>query len=127
MRLSLLPMWAESLPDARRIAAYQEAWRTIHERRNADFLLVRKLPSGRWLFVVYDHREHIRLGISMRRPLERVGAFYDVWVYDDVRRALYAAWTWNPEFSPEPTGWYRHVNTARRRPDGDAGQEYIWE
>lgn len=33
--------------------------------------------------------------------------------------------TWNPFETEEPTGWIRHPQTGRRRPDGDASQEYV--
>ncbi|WP_429565708.1 hypothetical protein [Paraburkholderia sp. MM6662-R1] len=49
----------------------------------------------------------------------------DRWCYqtfDDARAALDA---WSGEEGTEPTGWTRHPDTGRRRPDGDAGREYF--
>lgn len=33
--------------------------------------------------------------------------------------------SFDPDEMPEPAGWFRHVGTGRRRPDGDPTKEYI--
>lgn len=49
------------------------------------------------------------------------------WCFEgrDVLPPLIAALAWDPETEPEPTGWVKEVHTGRRRPGGDASQEYI--
>lgn len=42
--------------------------------------------------------------------------------FEKARAALDA---WNPITEIEPTGWMRDPNTGRRRPHGDASQEYV--
>jgi hypothetical protein len=32
---------------------------------------------------------------------------------------------WNPDEQKEPEGWMRNPPTGRRRPNGNASQEYI--
>lgn len=32
---------------------------------------------------------------------------------------------WDPEREEEPAGWIRHVQSGRRRPEGDSSKEYI--
>ena len=129
MNSLLLPMWAASLANERRIEHYHDApliaWfvRVMQD----DCMATRTLLSGRKLFLIYESFEYIILGIGLLPPLQDSGAFYDTWIYDDVRRALYALEMWNPETQPEPPGWYRHPATARRRPGGDVSQEYLWE
>lgn len=60
----------------------------------------------------------------------KVGAVGDEWGYDDrwcyetEGRAIRAMMTWDIETENEPTGWHRHPRTGRRRPGGDASQEY---
>jgi hypothetical protein len=49
----------------------------------------------------------------------------DSWCYDTLDSAIAAMNAWDPEKQVEPDGWMRHINTARRRPDGDASKEYI--
>lgn len=33
--------------------------------------------------------------------------------------------SWEPKAGTEPSGWFRHPPTGRRRPDGDPSKEYI--
>ena len=50
----------------------------------------------------------------------------DRWCYSDQRSALSGLLDWAlVDFAGEPSGWHRHPNTGRRRPDGDPTQEYI--
>jgi hypothetical protein len=39
--------------------------------------------------------------------------------------AVVAFATWNPLTEAEPSGWYRHRASGRRRPGGDPAQEYL--
>jgi hypothetical protein len=49
----------------------------------------------------------------------------DLWCYESLPEALAAMHAWNPENEEEPTGWFRHPITGRRRPNGDSLQEYV--
>lgn len=54
--------------------------------------------------------------------LERWG-YGDRWCYDNYEEAKAALDAWDGE--GEPQGWHRHPDSGRRRPQGDAAQEYI--
>jgi tetratricopeptide (TPR) repeat protein len=46
--------------------------------------------------------------------------------YDSLASALRSADAWREGgFVGEPQGWYRHLSTGRRRPDGDPAKEYV--
>lgn len=45
--------------------------------------------------------------------------------YESPVQATAAAEAWNPVTEKEPTGWFRHADTGRRRPHGDPELEYI--
>jgi hypothetical protein len=49
--------------------------------------------------------------------------YEDRWCYADYEKAkaAYDAWDGNGE----PGGWHRHPGSGRRRPNGDASQEFI--
>lgn len=47
----------------------------------------------------------------------------DAWCYDSVPAAIAAVEEWDGE--GEPQGWFRHPDSGRRRPDGDAEREYV--
>jgi hypothetical protein len=47
----------------------------------------------------------------------------DRWCYKDRVGATHGLLAWNG--NGDPSGWNRHINTGRRRPDGDATREYI--
>lgn len=55
----------------------------------------------------------------------------DAWEYDDrwcyatADLALVCAGVWQADPGTEPTGWHRHPDTGRRRPDGDPANEYV--
>lgn len=51
--------------------------------------------------------------------------YEDFWCYESEIAAALAMFRWDPRVSPEPTGWMRHPRSGRRRPNGDATQEYI--
>lgn len=45
--------------------------------------------------------------------------------YETALGALRGMNEYNPQIHPEPTGWHRHIESGRRRPGGDATQEYV--
>jgi len=47
------------------------------------------------------------------------------WCYSTPDGALNALAAWNGADGTEPTGWHRHPDSGRRRPDGDPAREYI--
>jgi len=50
----------------------------------------------------------------------------DVWDYETPAGAIEALLRILEEEDEEPTGWYRHPRTGRRRPGGDPEREYVW-
>jgi hypothetical protein len=52
--------------------------------------------------------------------------YTDRWCFEHIGAALTALFDWaGKDFEGEPQGWHRHPDSGRRRPDGDAGKEYI--
>lgn len=52
--------------------------------------------------------------------------YSDNWCYATLEKVLAAREEWMARgWQGEPTGWHRNPKTGRRRPDGDASQEYI--
>jgi hypothetical protein len=50
----------------------------------------------------------------------------DRWCYDSLWAAMEGMAEWASRGGEgEPTGWHRHVDTGRRRPDGDPAKEYV--
>lgn len=60
-----------------------------------------------------------------------VGRMYDDdtyenrWCYNTYVEARTALESWDGAYDTEPQGWHRHPPTGRRRPNGDASQEYV--
>lgn len=50
---------------------------------------------------------------------------HDAWCYESVATAIVALDEWNPDRAEEPSGWFRHPATGRRRPEGDPSKEYV--
>lgn len=49
--------------------------------------------------------------------------YEDRWCYGSYATAKAALDAWDGE--GEPSGWHRHPDTGRRRPDGDEAREYV--
>lgn len=86
----------------------------------AGTLAERELPDGR-VIVVYP----LIMGTA-RVCIGPAGAdFYDdAWCYATPVEAIAACEAWDGEGDP-PVGWFRHIGTGRRRPDGDPAREYV--
>jgi hypothetical protein len=84
-----------------------------------DYLHVRPLGDGRAVYLLPMFGGNLRLAIGAH------GAswFDDGWCYQAEQNDLAwkAALGWDGEGEPE--GWYRHPDTGRRRPGGDASKE----
>ncbi len=52
------------------------------------------------------------------------GYYDDAWCYPTAQLAIEAAHVWDGE-GDAPMGWHRHINSGRRRPDGDPRKEYV--
>ena len=81
-------------------------------------VLVRALGDGRHVAVV---PMLFTWAVVASRNLELIPE--DRWCFNSLETAVAAATVWTGE--GEPAGWHRHVQSGRRRPDGDASQEYI--
>ncbi len=53
------------------------------------------------------------------------GGYDDGWCYASLSGAIAAMLQWDLAVAAEPDGWFRHPFTGRRRPNGDAAQEYV--
>ncbi len=92
-------------------------------RAGRDYLHVRELSDGRAVFLMPMIAGNLRLAIGdPGSPF-----FDDGWCYqaEQTELAWRAAPGWDGEGEPE--GWYRHPETGRRRPGGDAAKEYRYD
>jgi hypothetical protein len=80
---------------------------------------VRWLPDGRELTLLPLSRGTVQLGVSR----DRKGFYEDSWYFDTLARGWDALVGWDG--TGEPEGWSRHPSSGRRRPSGDAAQEYV--
>lgn len=75
-------------------------------------LIVESRESKAWLRVHYEGDPHPPMGLD------------GVWAYESLAFAVSAAATWEPAKEREPYGWLFHYGSGRRRPHGNARQEY---
>lgn len=88
--------------------------------RECGYLHVRRLPDGKRFAAIMP------LMFTYAIVTVRDGDFNstaDRWCYHNLHDACTALDAWDG--TGEPTGWHRHPATGRRRPNGDATQEYI--
>lgn len=80
--------------------------------KETEHFLVQLMPTftGNWRLVL--------------TPKTATAGWDDGWCFSSILLAYAAALTWE-EDGPEPYGWFRHLTTGRRRPNGDPTQEYI--
>lgn len=89
---------------------------------NQWWLARRDLADGRSIFVVPQlYNTKITIGTGEL-------TYDQEWTYHNAAFAIAAMEKWNPESEPDPPiGWFRHIPSHRRRPDGDPNREYIAE
>lgn len=80
----------------------------------------RDLPDGRVLVLYPLIMGTVRLCIGHQDS----STYDDAWCYQTPAEGLAAMAEWDGEGDP-PDGWFRHIGTGRRRPDGDPTREYI--
>jgi len=90
------------------------------ENYAADYLASKVLRGGRvaWVIPMTFGKGRIIVQCDVF-----AACYEDCWCYDDREKAISALDAWNGE--GEPAGWIRHPASGRRRPDGDASQEYV--
>jgi hypothetical protein len=90
-----------------------------------DTLAIRTLPDGRLLLVLKPGRLGWGWGqLSLTTPESlRIGTYDDTWYYENIPLALEYGIRWDG--TGEPTGWFRHPRSGRRRTDGDPAKEYF--
>src|SRR5262245_7028281 len=112
------------VPEAEWRAAERVGWEAYGRNRERgiwSYLLVRALPDGRQLTLLHWRAAGLQLSVG------RGGFYTDTWIYDAEQGLTEAGWRaalgWDGEGEPE--GWWRHVQSGRRRPEGDANKEYV--
>jgi len=87
-----------------------------------NYLMVMPAKEGRWAAL---HPFAFTWAIIEGKDGDRCG-YSDRWCYATFDKAVDGLNEWLlREFEGEPSGWHRHPSTGRRRPDGDASQEYL--
>lgn len=54
-----------------------------------------------------------------------IAGYADCFCYDSLEKATESLFAFNPATDKEPSLWKRHPATGRRRPNGDAAQEFV--
>lgn len=80
----------------------------------------RRLPDGGLMAVCSMMFGNGRLFLEVSHH-----GYEDCFCYDSLEEAVDAMLAFEPERDEEPTGWKRHPYSGRRRPDGDAAQEFV--
>lgn len=86
---------------------------------DCGYLGVRPLTPGRYAAI-------LPLMFTAAIITGRIGdamSYDDRWCYHSLQAATSALEAWDG--TGEPSGWHRHPMTGRRRPEGDAEQEYV--
>lgn len=91
----------------------------MSRERRPGAILVRDLSNGLEAVVYPEITGTARLGVGVRYAPD----LDDEWQYASQQEAVRAALAWDG--TGEPTGWYRHRPTGRRRPDGDPAREFV--
>ena len=84
------------------------------------WLYRRVLDDGRVLYLQPMLAGNLRISLSGD---EHDFGFHSNYCFHDSLEAWRSAIGWDGQGDPE--GWVRHIETGRRRPDGDAEREYI--
>lgn len=84
------------------------------------WLYRRVLDDGRVLYLWPMLGNNLRISLSRD---EHDKGFHSNYCYHDTREAWRSALGWDGNGDPE--GWVRHIETGRRRPEGDAEREYV--
>jgi hypothetical protein len=95
---------------------------TSDEEKPQGALYHRALPSGKAITLYPLIMGTVRIVIGD----QDAGDYDDAWCYSVPAAGLLAAGCWDGEGDP-PEGWFRHIRTARRRPEGDPEREYVAE
>lgn len=80
---------------------------------------IKLLPDGRW---GATNQFLFTCAILVGQMRDAYG-YADRWCYASEAKAREALEAWDG--TGEPTGWHRHPDSGRRRPDGDPAQEYV--
>jgi hypothetical protein len=80
----------------------------------------RILADGRVLYLQPMLGGNLR--VSLSQDVDDCG-FHTNYCFHDHGAAWRAALGWDGDGDPE--GWVRHIETGRRRPEGDAAREYV--
>lgn len=100
-------------PNSKEVAAFLRGAVTWKEAADGSMIDVIALMHG-------------YANIAITTPFDMLFNVYsDVWQYQSVQAALAAHDAWDGV--GEPTGWYRHPASGRRRPDGDPAKEFVRE
>jgi hypothetical protein len=91
-----------------------------HDARVKEAIYYRATDDGREIVV------YMLLMGTVRVVIGEVGelVFDDAWCYSTPEAGLLAASHWDGNNDP-PEGWFRHLGSGRRRPEGDPAREYI--
>lgn len=100
-----------------------QALREARSRLRGHTRPIRLLGDGRVLGV---EPQTFNRGLLTLGPVSDIERYYDeCYEYQSYEGAVEAMRTWDPEAEDEPSGWYRHKPSNRRRPNGDKRKEFV--
>lgn len=87
-----------------------------------NYSLVVPIGNGRWAGIF----QFMFTGAIIVGQIGDKNCYDDRWCYHDTSAARKGLENWiEQRCEGEPQGWHRHPLSGRRRPDGDADQEYV--
>lgn len=100
---------------------YPEWFKQYEEFVKPEDVRFRYLKRNRYMAIIpFLYTTAIIVGDS-RNP-----TFYeDRWCYETMEAAMKAFDKWDGASGTEPSGWHRHPNSGRRRPDGIESAQYV--
>lgn len=95
-------------------------WNGLEWDPHVEGWTVKDAPDGRRIWIV----QFAYTGAIIIGPPD-AWEYDDRWCYATADLALTCARAWDAEPGTEPTGWHRHPDTGRRRPDGQPALQYV--
>jgi hypothetical protein len=90
--------------------------------KNNGYLAPLPMGNGQWVAIY----QFMFTAAILKGDMFDDDSYKDRWCFSSFGKAAVALAVWTAKgFEGEPQGWHRHPDSGRRRPDGDASQEYI--
>jgi hypothetical protein len=93
---------------------------TPEELRVMGYVAWRQFETGEWAAVMPMTFGKGRICFDLSPS-----GYEDMWCFESLGAAVDALQAWDLAHDTEPSGWFRHPLSGRRRPNGNAGEEFV--